>query len=398
MRSLFPVIFAIALIVIFGIMQLLFMKYLNRQWWHKRWVRRATWFLPLAGAISVVLWGYGEYARVNWLAYPGAILAVLTFVAEVGLTLSLPLSGLIHLVNWIFDRLTHRGMLRKKETVDRHRRLFLKAGAATIPLVTLAASAGGVASAMTGARVYIRPIHIEGLKEGIEGLRVLHITDAHLRHYVSLADVEDVLSQAEPLKPELILVTGDIADDIKLLPGALKLIGELNAPFGAYACLGNHEYFRGVSDVIRIYDHSYVRLLVNDGLRIQRENSSVFIGGIDDPRSMRITDYSLFKKDLDETLADVNGDDFVILMSHRPNVFDYAAERAVALTLSGHTHGGQVGLGGRSLFETVWPERYLWGHYRVGESHLYTSSGMGHWFPFRLGCSAEAPVIEVLKR
>jgi predicted MPP superfamily phosphohydrolase len=287
--------------------------------------------------------------------------------------------------------------LRQKDTVDRRRRLFLKSGAAAIPLVALAAGGGGVALAMAGARVYKRPIYIKGLPDDLDGLRILHITDVHLRHYVSLDDVADVVRRAGPLKPDLVLVTGDIADDMKLLPGALRLISELNAPLGAYACLGNHEYFRGIGEVMKIYDRSPVELFVNTGYRVKKGNSPLFIGGIDDPRTMRVTDYSIFREDLDETLVDVNDDDFVILMSHRPNALDYAAEKGVALTLSGHTHGGQVGLGGRSLFESVWPERYLWGHYRIRQSHLYTSSGMGHWFPFRLGCPAEAPVIELLK-
>ena len=64
------------------------------------------------------------------------------------------------------------------------------------------------------------------------------------------------------------------------------------------------------------------------------------------------------------------------------------------LTLSGHTHGGQIGLGGRSIFEYLGgPGQYLWGEYNSGSGKLYTSAGVGHWFPFRLGCPAEAPVL-----
>jgi predicted MPP superfamily phosphohydrolase len=83
------------------------------------------------------------------------------------------------------------------------------------------------------------------------------------------------------------------------------------------------------------------------------------------------------------------------MLSHRPAAFDAAAENGVDLTLAGHTHGAQVGLFGRSLLEPLWPEARLWGHYRQGVSQLYTSSGVGHWFPFRLGCPSEAPVIEL---
>lgn len=395
MRSLFPVIFAIILIFIFGVVQLLFLRFLNREWWQKRWVRMAAWTLPASGAVSVVLWGYGEYSRVDWLAYPGAIIAVLAFILEVALTLSLPVSGIIHLVNRVFDWLGKRGLRGKSAVVDHRRRLFLKTSAAIIPLATLAAGGVGVASAMAGARVYRRPIPIDDLPEDLDGLKILHITDIHLRHYVGLDDLTDVLEAARPHEPDIVLVTGDVADDLRVLPDALRLIGELNCPLGGYGCLGNHEYFRGLSDVIRAFGRSSVQLFVNDGIRLKRGDTPVFIGGIDDPMLMRVRDYGLFDEDLDETLDGTNQDDFIIMMSHRPNAFDYAADRSVVLTLSGHTHGGQVGLDGRSLFESVWPERYLWGHYRIKQSHLYTSSGVGHWFPFRLGCPAEAPVIEL---
>ncbi len=395
MRSLFPVIFAITLIVVFGIVQLLFLKFLNREWWQKRWVRLAAWMLPASGMVSVVLWGYGEYSRIDWLAYPGAIIAVLAFILEVALTISLPVSGLIHLVNRVFDWLGKKRRPAESTAVDRHRRLILRTGAAAVPLATLAAGGVGVLSALGGARVYLKPLHIENLPADLDGLRILHVTDVHLRHYVGLDDLAAVLTDAQSYRPDITLVTGDVADDLKVLPDALRIIGELNSPLGAYGCLGNHEYFRGLSQVIRTFEHSPVPLFVNAGTRIQRGNTSIFIGGIDDPMLLRVRNYDVFISDIDEALGDSGEDDFVILMSHRPNAFDYAADRNVRLVLSGHTHGGQVGMSGRSLFESLWPERYLWGHYRMKQSHLYTSSGVGHWFPFRLGCPAEAPVIEL---
>ena len=102
-----------------------------------------------------------------------------------------------------------------------------------------------------------------------------------------------------------------------------------------------------------------------------------------------------FQKTIDETLTPVATGDTVVLMSHRPDAFDYAASKDVHLTLAGHTHGGQIGFMGRSVFETYSSGNYLWGEYTLGNSRLYTSAGAGHWFPFRLGCPTEAPVIEL---
>ena len=397
MRTLFPVIFSLVLIAVFGIVQLLFFKYLNREWWQRKWIRRAAWMLPSFGAIAMVMWGYGEYYRIDWIAYPGTILAVLTFIFEVGLIFSLPLSGMVHFVNWVMDKLAVGHRKPHKTSVDRHRRLFLKSSAAAIPLATLAAGAGGVVAALSGVKVYKRTIEIDNLPDSLDGLKILHLSDLHLRHYVTLGDLTRVLTDAEPYQPDITLVTGDIADDVKILPGALSLVHQLNSPLGAYASLGNHEYFRGIADVLRTFDRSSVPLLVNKAVRLEHNGTPLIVAGIDDPRMMGSKEHTFFKNCIDATLPEGTVGEFVVMMSHRPDALDYAAEKGVALTLAGHTHGGQVGMGGRSLFESYWPDRYLWGHYRIKQSHLYTSAGVGHWFPFRLGCPPEAPILELKK-
>jgi uncharacterized protein len=86
-----------------------------------------------------------------------------------------------------------------------------------------------------------------------------------------------------------------------------------------------------------------------------------------------------------------------ILLSHRPEGFEEAARQGVTLTLSGHTHGAQAAFFGRSWLEWALPKSYLLGTYKNGQSHLYTSAGLGHWFPFRLNCPCEVALV-VLRR
>ena len=395
MRNLFPVIFAEVLIIVFGIVQLLFLKFFNREWWRRRGIRTVSWMLPLIGIVAVVMWGYGEYTARDWLTYPGAVLAMLTFMAEVCLIVSLPLSGLFHAANWLLDKVARSQSENHRDEHMKSRRAFLKGAAAAVPLVTLATGATGVAAAMIGARVYVKEIIIHDLPAHLEGMRILHLSDIHLRHHVTLDDLTDVLTAAAPFKPDIVLVTGDVADDLKVLPEALKLISELDAPLGAWACLGNHEYFRGIGQVRRIYDKSPVPLLVNKGTSLEMGAGRLFIAGLDDPRMMRSLDADFFPDSLKEALNDVATEEFILVMSHRPYALNYAPEKGVNLILAGHTHGGQVGVNNRSIFESALHDSYLWGHYQRGNSHLYTSSGTGHWFPFRLGCPPEAPVIEL---
>ncbi|MBN1211508.1 MAG: metallophosphoesterase [candidate division Zixibacteria bacterium] len=396
MRIFFPIIFAAVLILFLGMMEVILLRLLNREWWQNRKIRRSAFGLPLAGVVTLLIWAAGEYYILPWLALPGAVLAVLVFVLEVALMLSLPVSGVIRLLGKLVGLLLKRGL--KKEThekIDPHRRVFLKGAAAVVPLMTMAMGVTGVARAFHDIRVYLRPIAFRDLPPGWEGLRLLHLTDLHLRQYVTLNDLEQVLSDAESFEPDLLLVTGDVADDLDLLPEALAMMSAFNAPFGCYACLGNHEYFRGLYRVRKIFGRSRVPLLVNRTVSLSVRGTELRLGGIDDPVTIRGVNKDFFRRSIDETFSDNEPSAFSLLMSHRPEALEYASEKGLDLVLAGHTHGSQVGLLGRSAFENLWPDRYLWGHYQREKTHLYTSSGVGHWFPFRLGCPTEAPVIEL---
>ena len=395
MREFFPLFFATVVILILGAAEVLLLAFLNRPWWNNKRLRIASWVLPLIGVVAVALWGWGEYSGRDWLAWPGAVLAVVTLVSELALMISLPLSGCLHIANWILDRFV-RKRSGKARPVDSNRRAVLKTVAAGLPLLAVSMGGAGVTRAFAGVNVFLKPIHFDSLSPGLNGLRILHLTDLHLGHYVRLDDLEVVLAEADLFKPDLVVVSGDIADDLSQLGDAINMMNSLGPRLGVYACLGNHEYFRGLTQVKRTFERSPVPLLIDQAETLDACGSRLLLGGIDDPRRMRGADRAFFKRHIDQCFSTADSQsDFTLLISHRPDALDYASETGVDLTLAGHTHGGQVGLWGHSLFESVWPRQYLWGHYRKDGSHLYTSSGVGHWFPFRLGCPPEAPVIEL---
>ncbi len=387
--------FSSSIVLIFGLIEVVLLRLLHKDWWQLRWIRWSAIGLPLIGVAGVGLWLVGEYNSIYWLVYPGAVAAVIAFVLEVCLMLSLPFSGLLAWINRFIDRRAKRRTDDNAGTFDSRRRVLLKAAAAALPLATLTLGVSGVGRSMGSALVYRRPMTFENLPPALDGLRILHISDLHLRHYIKLPDLEEILLAAEKFTPDLVVITGDIADDLSMLGDALKLTDQLGAPLGAYASLGNHEYFRGVQQVRRIADTTPVPLLVDTGLMLPTGRGDVYLGAIDDPRRMREIDVNFFRAAVDRAMQNHTGDAFSIVMSHRPDALDAAAEAGVDLTLAGHTHGGQMGVLGRSVFEPMWPHRYLWGPYARGKSQLYTSSGAGHWFPFRLGCPPEAPVIEL---
>ena len=396
MSELYPVIFALAFVALLGLASILFLRVLNRPWWSHRWVRILSYLIPFLGGICVVLWASGMKTDSRILLGIGATGAAFTVVIEIALLLSLPVSGVVHIaasiVRWF------KKSMQVKSSPDPQRRLILKAAAAMFPLVAVSTGVGGVARSFGDVDIPVKTLYYPDLPDTLDGLKILQISDSHLGFYVVLDDLEKLLTEAATYKPDLVLLTGDIADDIRVLTNALNLITQLKPPLGVFACLGNHEYYRGIKKVRETYDKCPIPLLVNDGVTVDVGGAPLYIAGADDPRWMRGNNDEFLRNTVEQSLLNAPDNAFKILMSHRPGAFDFAADNDVRLTLAGHTHGGQIGMGGRSFFDYVLPYKYLWGHYaKDNGSQLYTSSGIGHWFPFRLGCPPEAPLF-VLKQ
>jgi predicted MPP superfamily phosphohydrolase len=396
MSELYPLIFALFFMIVISLATWLFLRLLNRPWWEHKWIRLTAYLIPIAGIICIFLWASGVKSDSRLVTGIGATGAAVAVVIEIALLLSLPVSGAVHIIIDIIRKLVRRRLPTRK--VDEKRRIFLKAAAAAIPVIAISTGVGGVARSFGDIKVPLKTFSFPDLPDKLNGLKILQISDVHLGYYIILDDLVSVLTEAEQYNPDMVLVTGDLADDLRLLPEALELISQLKPHYGSYACLGNHEYYRGIAEVQKAYDKSRIPLLVNSGVPIGIEGVSLYIAGADDPRWMRRDNSGFLRNTIEQSTAEAPDKAFVVLMSHRPEGFDPAAEQGVHLTLSGHTHGGQIGLAGRSFFDLVTNYKYLWGHYqKPNGSQLYTTSGIGHWFPFRLGCPQEAPLIKLEK-
>lgn len=318
----------------------------------------------------------------------------LAWLPQAALLLTLPLA-----VVWLKlgERLLRRGQRSTDGEIDRRRRAFLHAGAAILPVVAVGSSIAAVNASIGGARSEIKRVRLPGLPDPLRGLRILQLSDLHLGGFMMIEFLAETLARAREHRPDLIVITGDVADDYRLLPEALVMLDNFRAPLGVWATLGNHEYGNGVDRFQELLAGSSVRLLVNEGVRIPVGGAGLFLAGVDDtagrPRHREPVEY--LEECLTSALSFRRPDDFVVLLSHRPNVFAAAVARSVPLTLAGHTHGGQAALAGRSWLELAGLEPLAWGFYQRRESLLYTSCGAGQWVPVRLGCPPEAPVFEL---
>jgi predicted MPP superfamily phosphohydrolase len=390
-----PVFSAVALGVLWLIVTV-WVYALHRQWWSLRGVRRLLWAFPVAGAGMLALWLLGIEWNLVWLTWLASMTVAVMVSLSIALVLTLPFSGaaltLERFVLWIGRK------RRKSREVDQGRRSLI-AAAAVLPAATAMTAGLGTLYSYGPVRMPEVPLLFPDLPSDLEGLRILHLSDLHLGYYADLDDLERMMAEAALHRPDLVLVTGDIADDLKILPGALRIIDGLKPKLGAFASLGNHEYYRGIKEVMRIIDAGPIPLLKDAGATLKSGGSTLYLCGVDDPvwalpqGSREVT----LRNSVLASLEGAPSGAFYLAMSHRPEGFDFAAPEGIHLTVAGHYHAAQVGFGGRSALETIFPKRYLWGHYRRGASQLYTSAGAGHWFPFRLNCPREVPLY-LLKR
>jgi uncharacterized protein len=376
---------------------------LHRQWWRIKAVRTTLWAVPIIAFSSVFLWGVSARAALTFPTVVFAVLSGFAVTAAVGLVVALPFSGAVlsieRLVRWIVRRSRRQPSTATSSepvvaSVDDGRRSFITIAAAALPALTVSAAGAGVMASYGRTRFPTVPMLYPNLPPSLDGLRILHLSDVHLGYFVGLDDLERTMIDAEAQRPDIVLVTGDLSDNLSMLPDALRMISQLRPRLGTYASIGNHEYYRGIDDVLRAFDAGPIPMLIDDATKIPVGSSTLFVAGADDPaRTGRFNDNRFLRDTVERSIDAMPSDAFTVLMSHRPEGFDVAARHGVDLTLSGHYHGGiQLGWNGRAIIQGFAPEKYYWGHYRKGDAQLYTSGGVGHWFPFRLNCPPEAPV------
>ena len=251
----------------------------------------------------------------------------------------------------------------------------------------------GVAVAALGAagafgqrpRLRTRDIDIVGLPDAFDGFRVAQISDLHCGPFASGARVDSWVAEVNRLEPDLIAVTGDlIANGSAFVSVVATALGALRARSGVFASMGNHDYFTDGEALAAAIEGAGLTLLRNRGVEISRGDARIFVAGVDDTWTRR--------QDFDLALADRPAGMPTLLLAHDPALFPEAAARGVALTLSGHTHGGQLGLPffARTINLARLITRFTTGFYRLGDASLYVNRGLGTTGPpVRVGVRPE---------
>lgn len=246
-------------------------------------------------------------------------------------------------------------------------------------------------------------VYLSNLPASFEGYRIVHFSDAHVGTFsgswkkILQRDVDSINAQ----QADAIVFTGDL---INTQPSELypvqEMLRSLNAKDGVFSVLGNHDYseYTELDPAIEAANERELvsrerqfgwTLLLNERRSIRRGNDSIIIVGTENDGKRP----SPTKADLAKAVKGVKDGACVIMLQHEPNAWrrSILPESTAQLTLSGHTHGGQISLFGLRVSRISCAEDY--GLYEQDGRFLYVSCGIGGVLPIRLGVSPEIAVI-----
>jgi predicted MPP superfamily phosphohydrolase len=218
-----------------------------------------------------------------------------------------------------------------------------------------------------------------------DGLRIGHVSDFHLGDLMPLDRALSAIDTLASQEPDIVVCTGDVVDlHVKDALPLLEALANIDAPLGTMLVLGNHDELDCARTLSSMAQSSGVRLLRDASCQIHHNGNVLTVAGID---------WAKTSKQCKSKVEKVCDDQTHILLSHNPKAFKTASEVGVPLTLSGHTHGGQVAMPKRKGANLAVTHRYTAGIYERGDSRLFVTVGIGAWFPLRVNCPAEVALI-----
>ncbi|MFH2043853.1 MAG: metallophosphoesterase [Pseudomonadota bacterium] len=235
-------------------------------------------------------------------------------------------------------------------------------------------------------------IPVPFLPKSFNGFRVVHLTDLHLGFLVSESFIEGVIKKANSLKPDVIVCTGDYVharNSIKEIDIVWPILSKLNAKYGVYSVLGNHDHWADTEKSLQWLQRSG-QSVRHTFKPVYRGKDRILFGGAGD--------YWEDDLNIDQCFSSSNESDCRILLAHNPDSIDTVFNTPLSLVLSGHTHGGQVSIPfyGPPVLP-VKNKRYSSGLIKTKKGNLFISKGIG-WaiYPVRFNCYPEIAVLELM--
>lgn len=228
--------------------------------------------------------------------------------------------------------------------------------------------------ATTGLVTKERTIKNQTIPSDFNGLKIVHFSDLHYKRIITKERINDIINEINLINPDIVVFTGDLIDndsiiteeDIEYLKEVLK---NINYKYGKYAVLGNHDYSMEIDKLREIYKDSEFNLLENTyDIIYSKNNEKIYIGGIS---TGEYNDNIINNLQIEEDI-------YKILLLHEPDFIDKFTTLNSNLALSGHSHNGQINIPYlKKAFLPNGSKKYYEEHYKVNNTELYISSGIG---------------------
>lgn len=347
--------------------------------------RRAMQALPEDGIIrlwfTIGFWMVASafiLARIMERAYPCGFTGVITWIGSFWLAFLLYFVLLVVLVD-ITRVLNHFFHIYPEIFFADYAKTKLVALYSAVGIVSLVVIAGFINARTPQIREL--NLHINKQVAGEKQLNIVMASDIHLGTLMAKRKASRLVQTINSLHPDIVLFAGDLVDE-DLAPVIKNDLGasfcQLRSKYGTFAITGNHEYIGGAEQAVKYLGDHCITVLRDSFILV---DNRFYLVGRDDRDKVRFTGKS--RKELDDVMEGIDRSFPVILMDHQPFSLGKSAGLGVDLSLSGHTHHGQM-----------WPFNYItkaiyelsWGYKQIGTTHFYVSSGFGTWGPpVRLG-------------
>lgn len=221
-------------------------------------------------------------------------------------------------------------------------------------------------------------LYHKNLPNNFDGLKIVHFSDLHYKRAISNKKVTKIIEEINLINPDIVIFTGDLIDqDINLSDKdwefLTKSLNNITAKYGKYSILGNHDIIE-TKKIKELYKNSNFKLLENTyDIIYNQVNEKIFIGGLGN--------VSNNQDNIEETLEILKTEDikYQIVLTHEPDISnEITSVSDVSLILAGHSHNGQIKLpiiG--ALYTPPYSEKYYKEYYKVNNTDLYISSGIG---------------------
>lgn len=212
------------------------------------------------------------------------------------------------------------------------------------------------------------------ISNDFDGIKIIHFSDIHYKRIITKDRIDKIINEINLINPDIVIFTGDLIDqdsnieedDITYLKEALS---KINAKYGKYSVIGNHDYSIDIEVLRSIYKESNFNLLENSyDIIYGKNNNKLYIGGIS---TGAFSDTVLTKMNYNEEC-------YKIIILHEPDYTDEIISLNPNLILGGHSHNGQVNITYlKKYFVPTGSKKYYDEHYLVNNINLYISSGIG---------------------